>query len=306
VPKVVVVGAVAMDAVVTVDHQPRPGEELASRDHLIAPGGKALNQAVAAVRAGAEVLLVGCVGHDGFGQYIIDFLARERIGTAHLQLLDDCSTDLALITVDPSGERTIVFCSQCLPRLRFDGLEDTVESGDVLVSQAELPSATIADYFAAARRKGARSILNAAPARSLNVALLRLADVIVLNTDELAAASGRAPFGPGDRECIETAVRGLDTTSEQTVIVTLGADGALVCTTGTTTWLGAPSVKVVDTTGAGDAFVGALAAFLCLAWPMEHAARYACTAASLATTRPGAAPAIPFRAEIEAALPRST
>ncbi len=284
---IVVVGSVNLDIVAEVDRPPRPGETVLARAHTTVHGGKGANQAVAAARLGADVYVVGCVGRDAHGDELRRGLAEEGIDVTFLAT-SDSPTGMASITVDPSGENTIVVGT---------GANDDVDlppdvlallaRADVVLSQLEIPISVVADAAAATRGV---FILNAAPAADLPDSLRRSIDVLVANEHEITAIAG-AP----DPDTI----RGLGIA---TVVVTLGSRGAEVVTTGDTAFVPAPDVPVRDTTGAGDAFCGALARGLDTGLDVFDAAAAAVVAGSLATTMVGARSAMPDLARLERAM----
>jgi ribokinase len=284
---IVVVGSVNLDIVAEVDRPPRPGETVLARAHTTVHGGKGGNQAVAAARLGADVYVVGCVGRDAHGDELRRGLAEEGIDVTFLAT-SDSPTGMASITVDPSGENTIVVGT---------GANDDVDlppdvlallaRADVVLSQLEIPISVVADAAAATRGV---FILNAAPAAELPDSLRRTIDVLVANEHEITAIAG-AP----DPDTI----RGLGIA---TVVVTLGSRGAQVVTTGDTAFVPAPDVPVRDTTGAGDAFCGALATGLDTGLDVFDAAAAAVVAGSLATTMVGARSAMPDLARLERAM----
>jgi len=295
--RVVVLGSVNRDLVLAVPRHPRPGETVAALGLAEHPGGKGANQAVAAARAGVPVLLVGATGDDGFGAVMCAFLTGEGIDLRHLRAVSGRPTGLATITVDPAGENAIVVVAgaNAAPEAVDAGAIGFVP-GDVAVAQFEVPEAFVAAGFAQARAAGARTLLNPAPIRPLAPALLALTDILVLNETELAEAAGVAA-GAEPVE-IRSGMERLRTHSAQVVVVTRGRAGALALDDAGRL-LAAPGVaaRAVDTTGAGDCFVGVLAAGLAEGLALEPALARANRAAAISVTRPGAASSIPRRAE---------
>lgn len=295
--KVVSVGGINIDATITVDRHPRPGEELQGVNLRLLPGGKGANQAVAATRAGAEAVVIGCVGGDSFGRQLIAFLEAEHVDTTYVEELYDAVTGMAFITVDRHGENTIVYDVGTLPRLSFQHPE-AVQHGDVLITHFEVPDPTVLDFFREGRRKGTTNIFNAAP-QPLTSDLLELVDILVVNEFELAFAAGRRSVDSANREDIATAARAFWRPQHQAMVVTLGSNGAVVFDGDETSWIEARPVTPVDTTGAGDAFIGALAASLSRGESLTVAARYSNASASIAVTRRGGGQSVPFRCELE-------
>jgi ribokinase len=299
--QVVVVGSLNMDLVVRVAHLPRAGETVVGDDLLRAPGGKGANQAVAAARLGASVSLVGRVGRDGFGHELTAALRDAGVSTRWV-LGSDRPTGAALIEVDAAGENSIAVApganQEVLPE---DIPARLVGDAEVVVAPLEVPLATIEEAFRLARAASRRTVLNVAPARPVPASLLRLADVVVANEVEAATLLGRDALKP-DNEA--EAARALRTFAEQVVVVTLGARGAVAVFEEQVVWQESFAVDVMDTVGAGDAFV---AGFVVGRWwsaGVAAALRLGCAAGALACTRGGAQPALPSLAEVEALLAR--
>lgn len=290
-PTVHVLGSLNLDVVAEVERIPAPGETV----HAVATrednGGKGANQAVAAARAGADTRLVGAVGDDPAGERLLTGLAAEGIDTTGVLRSPRAVTGQARITVQASGENTIVVVPGANGSLSPDDAARAlrgVRPGDVLLLQLEIPLATVVEAAGRARSAGATVVLNAAPGAALPGTLLSDLDVLVVNEHELRLVEG------SDEPLQDAALR-LAGTHSMTVVVTLGALGALIVEgdTGGTTQVASPVVDAVDTTGAGDTFVGYLAAALCAGSSVSHAAPVAAAAGALAVTRPGAQGAIP-------------
>ncbi|MCW5771602.1 MAG: ribokinase [Rhodospirillaceae bacterium] len=299
---VVVAGSINMDIVVTAGRFPMRGETIPGTGLRFSPGGKGANQAVAAARSGAVVRLLGCLGDDAFAQSLRAYLAAERIDLTQLRAAPGFPSGTAIVTVAEADNAIIVIPGANARVEAADLAQATLGSGDLLVSQFEIPVAFIAAFFARGRACGARTLLNPAPAMEVGRGLIDLVDILVLNETELAAL-GQAGIahGAGPRE-VAAAARRLRSRSDQIVCVTLGARGVVCLAGDDVIALPARPVGVVDTTGAGDCFVGALAARLAAGSPLPAALHYANTAASLCVQRPGAGPSMPTRAEVEAAL----
>ena len=278
---VVVVGSSNMDLVATVTRFPEPGQTVLGTGFAITPGGKGANQAVAAARAGARVSFVGSVGDDAFGESLRAVLERDGIDTAGLREVVGPS-GVAVITVDAAGENTIVVASNANATVTAltDADRAAIAAADLLMCQLELPMSVVVEAAAWARAHDTVVMLNCSPVTSLPDDLVAAVDVLVLNA--------------GEADAVGAAV----TDRVAHVVTTLGAEGAGYRGPAGDTTVPAVAVDVVDTTGAGDAFAGALAAF----WPEgpERALRAACAAGALAATRPGTSAAMPTRAEIEA------
>jgi ribokinase len=294
--RVIVVGSINMDVVALAPHHPAVGETVLGTELRFAPGGKGSNQAVAASRLCAPTELVGRVGRDAFGDSLLAFLAAEKVGRAGVQQLDDAATGTALIVVGAGGDNTIVAvpgANNAMTPADADAV--TVAVDDVVVVQFELPLAVTYAALSRGRRNGARTILNPAPAQAAPAELLRLADFVVVNETELAFFAGGA-VGPGD---VEAGLLALRQRPDQVVIATLGADGATAVIGSSLVRVRGREVPVVDTTGAGDCFVGALAAAMCSWADVEDAIHFANLAASVAVQRFGAGSAMPVLADVE-------
>ncbi len=276
--RVLVVGSANLDLVATTARHPTPGETLIGHDYSEHPGGKGLNQAVAAARAGSPTRFVGAVGRDDAGQTLTRVAGEAGVDTSEVAVVD-VSTGRALIIVADSGENSIVV----VPGANELCPAGAARAGDVVLAQLEVPLNTVESTFRSAREVGATTVLNPAPARPLPPELLDLVDIIVPNEHELDLLGG---------------VSNLLEKGVGTVVVTLGAEGARVHTSEGAVDIPTLSVDAVDTTGAGDTFCGYLASGLASGLPLESAARRGCLAAALSTTRPGAVPSIPTSAEV--------
>jgi len=282
---VCVVGSANLDLVATTPHLPKPGETVLGSEYAEHPGGKGLNQAVSASRSGASTAFVGAVGPDPAGDRLRNVLTAESIDASAVATVE-APTGRALITVDAAGENSIVVIS---------GANATVPKGvklpsaSVVLAQLEIPIDTVVRALIDARAAGSTVILNPAPATPLPAELVAVCDVIVPNQHELTQLGGASSILAAG--CAA-------------VVATLGSEGAEVHTVAGTTHVGAFDVDVVDTTGAGDAFCGSLAARLAAGDELLDAVRWATAAGALATTVSGAVPAQPFAAAIDELLRR--
>ncbi len=292
---VLVVGSANTDILVRAKHAPQPGETVLGGDAQVLPGGKGANQAVAAARAGAEVAFCGALGRDTFAPVVRRALTEAGIDLHYLRELD-VPSGVALITISEGGENSITVASGANSRLSAADLPSDWSGITHLLTQQEIPGAAVMAAAQRARAAGAQVLLNAAPTRDLPAELWPLLDVLIVNEHELAQLSS----GPQLQE--ETAARALLERGVGTVIVTLGARGALAVSGDQVIRQAAHSVQVVDTTGAGDTFCGVLTTWLSDGAGMPEALRAASVAGALACTRLGAQEAMPSRAEIEAAL----
>jgi ribokinase len=294
-----VFGSINVDLVFRVTALPAAGETVLGDSYVAVPGGKGANQAVAAARAGAAVRMVGRVGRDGFAAVALGALRGAGVDTAGV-LADEAPSGCAVIGVDDKGENQIMVASGANAHVAAAQVDDALLGPrTTLVLQMEVPVAATAALIARARRRGARIVLNLAPALTLAGEALRAVDVLVVNGGEarsLANGNGLAATdGPALAGALAQALG-------VTVVMTLGKDGA-VATGPDGTWrVGALPVAPVDTTGAGDAFVGVLAAALDAGLRLDAALHRASAAAGLACLSLGAQTSLPDRAEIEAAL----
>ena len=298
-PNVVVLGSANLDIVVPVPHHPATGETVLGGHHDRIPGGKGANQAVAAARLGARVAMVGRVGSDDAGGTLRTALQEAGVDCRYLAVDGLAPSGLALIGVDGGGDNTIIVSPGANGRV---GPDDVVAAASLLASaavtlvQLEVPAMAVEAAVAAS---GGKVVLNPAPASLLSGALLERVDVLVPNRIELAQLAGSAEAS--GLAAVEEMARGLPV---PTVVVTLGADGALLVAGGDAVVLPAPPVEVVDTTGAGDAFCGAIAEALARGVAIDEATARAVHAGSLATTRRGAQPSLPTGAQVNASLAR--
>jgi ribokinase len=291
---VVVVGSVNADLVVSVRHLPRPGQTVTGGTFGRHGGGKGANQAVAAARLGARVRFLGAVGADDLGDEALRQLDAEGVDVSAAARLDDVSTGVAVIVVDEHGENQIAVASGATAAVSGSMVESALRlngAGVVLLGH-EVPEEAVLAGVRAARAAGWTAILNPAPARPLPDGL----DGVLLtpNADEASALTGETDP--------EAAAHALRAATSAPVLVTLGANGALLLEGEAAQQLPAPSAQVVDTTGAGDTVNGALAAELAAGRPLRDAARFALTAAALSTRAPGARAGMPRRDEVLAAL----
>ena len=295
--KVLVAGSVNMDLVATVPRMPRPGETLAGEGFALHPGGKGANQAVAAAKLGAATTLVGCVGEDAFGQSLRAHLLENGVACS-LKVVDG-RTGTAMILVDSVGENSIVVIPGANASLDAAAItEEPVRKGDVLVSQMEIPAPTVAAFFEGGRAAKALNLFNPAPATAAGADLWPLADIVVVNEVELEFF-GKSPVR-NRRGAIDAAIA-VRCFPQQIVVVTLGQAGVVAIDRDQVIEHPGHPVQAVDTTGAGDCFVGALAARLCTGDGLEECLEYANKAAAICVQRPGAGSSMPTLADVEAA-----
>lgn len=302
--RVTVVGSLNMDIVVSVERHPVPGETVMGRGHATHPGGKGANQAVAAARLGAAVRMVGRVGDDADGKALREALRAAGVDATAVHT-GDAPTGVALIQVDAQGQNTIVVSAGANAELAVEDLDPAHLAAQVLVLQLEVPLATVLAAAARARAAGALVVLNAAPAAKLGAEELLNVTHLVVNEHEAATLLGAEPSAV--TRSPQEAVRRL-AELVPTAVMTLGAKGAAWAKRdGAAGMQPAFQVEAVDTTAAGDAFVGALAARLANGESdVAAAVRFACAAGSLATTRAGAQPSIPGLDQVQALIGSSS
>jgi ribokinase len=298
-PRVAVVGSINMDLVVQVERLPVHGETVLGGTFLTAGGGKGANQAVAAARMGARTHMIGCLGDDAYGRQMRKALRQAGVRLRGVEEVPG-PTGVAIILVERSGQNVIAVASGANATLSAEQVEaaSSLKRADVVVAQLEVPLESVAAAARVGRQHGAYCILNAAPARTGLGDLLALVDVLVLNQVELAALVGSTP-SEGDEAA---AAREMLARGPRAVVVTLGARGAIIATPHATLSVPSHTIKVVDTTAAGDAFVGALAARFESLDNLEQAVRHATAAGALACTRMGAQPSLPTAAEVDRLL----
>jgi ribokinase len=299
---VTVVGSMNMDHVVRVRTLPAPGATVAAWSYLRVAGGKGLNQAVTAVRQGAAVQMVGCVGQDPAGWTLTDLLDAEGIESTGVRRVGDEATGLALVTVADGGDNTVVVAAGANGRLAPSDLPPGLARGSaVLLAQLEIPLETVQRALEVGRAAGAFTILNPAPASGpLPSDVLTLVDLLVPNETEATALMGSGAGAATPQEAAQALARA----GCGAVIVTLGARGAVLFRDLEVIDLAPFPVDAVDTTAAGDAFCGALAAALAQGATLLDAARRASAAGALATSRVGAVPSLPTLADVERLLGR--
>ena len=298
--RVLVAGSINMDVVVRVDRHPKPGESLVGRSLAYFPGGKGANQAVAAAKAGATVLMLGAVGSDSFGPELLDFLTSNRVDVSHVASRAGVSSGTAVVLVDASGENELVVvpgANASVDEAIVRGTEIT--AADIVVAQFETPLATTRAFFTCARDEGARCVLNPAPAAPIPDDLLALTDVLIVNETELGAASGTTITAtPSVSEvrvgCETLRARGF----EGALVATLGARGSITMTSDGVIEVPARRVTAVDTTAAGDCFVGYVAGGIAEGTAIDEVLGMATIAASLCVQVPGAGPSLPSRERV--------
>ena len=292
--RVVVLGSVNVDLVVTVDRLPGPGETVTGGTFAKRHGGKGANQAVAAARLGADVSLLGAVGDDDFGREERSALIAEGVSVDGLATVAGVATGTALIVVDLNGENQIGVASGANTAFGREIWGSGSVASGVYLAGFEVGDDAIVAGAEAAAASGMPVVINPAPARALSAPLLATRPILVPNEGEAQALTGMSD--PAE------AARALSKRSGAPVVITLGPRGALVFDSETVESVAAPMVDAVDATGAGDAFVGAMAAELSVGGSLNQAVRFAVHAASLSVRVPGAREGMPTRVEVERSL----
>jgi ribokinase len=296
--QIVVVGSSNTDMIIKLDHIPRPGETILGGEFVMAAGGKGANQAVAAARAGGAVAFVAKVGGDVFGAQAVEGFKKDKIDVQYVFKDKQAPSGVALIFVAKDGENSIAVASGSNGRLMPGDLKKAktaISGAATLVMQLETPLETVRAAAEIAAKKGVRVILNPAPARKLDDALLKLITIITPNETEAELLTG---IPVKDEAGASKAAAALLAKGVQTVVITLGARGAFVASSELYQLVKGFTVKPVDTTAAGDVFNGALAVALTQGASLLEAVRFANAAGALSTTKLGAQPSAPKRSEI--------
>lgn len=286
----IVLGSANTDYTVVVDRHPQPGETLMGGDVVTGTGGKGANQALAAARAGAMPVFIGAVGADANGRELLERLGSDGVDVSNVAMIVGAPTGVALITVSRDGENTIVVAAGANGRLRIEStialLDELAAPGAVLLAQLEVPLGVVEAAAAAVDRAGGRVVLNLSPSRRVPDALLALCDPLVVNETEASDLVASPVDGPS----AATAAAAALLERCRSVVITLGGDGAVFAARGVSGHRPAPRVEVVDTTGAGDAFVGALVAELSAGGDLEKAVERGIAAGASAVQWLGAQP----------------
>ncbi len=304
---VLVIGSLNADLVVRAPHFPQPGETISGDDLNIIPGGKGANQAVAAARLGASVAMVGRVGKDSFGPFLLENLKSDSVDITNI-LIDDSATGTAIIVVDASGQNSIVLSAGANGKVTPKDIDAVNIEAKILLLQLEIPLETVIHAAKWGKQKGMIVILNPAPARELPDELISSVDFILPNETELNLLTG-VPVT--DISSAEQAAKILLNRGAKNVIVTLGSKGALFVSNKQVTQIDAYKVDIVDTTAAGDAFIGGFASKIlefdsllsmqqrAAALQIKEAVNYANACGALATTKFGAQPSLPTKEVVE-------
>lgn len=292
-----VLGSINMDMVMTVPYLPKNGETLSADKFYVNPGGKGANQAVAIAKLGGDVKMIGKVGRDANGRELKENLSSFGVDAACVTETD-VSSGLAMIVVEGGDNRIILYkgANHCVLEADVDDGLKGARAGDILIMQLEIPLEIVEYAAAAAKKRGMTVILNPAPAVALSVSLMQNVDIIAPNESETEILTGINPSGDVE---LALAVKKLYSMGVKKVIITLGARGAAVAEGQNIDYIPARKVKAVDTTSAGDTFVGACALKISEGKGLKEAAEFAAVASSITITREGAAVSIPSLKEVQ-------
>ncbi|MFN8383876.1 MAG: ribokinase [Anaerolineales bacterium] len=291
---ILVIGSLNADLVVRSPRFPQPGETISGSDLLTIPGGKGANQAVAAARQNVNVAMVGRVGKDNFAPFLIENLNSNHVNASHVAQ-DNVATGTAIIVVDENGQNSIVLSPGANGKVDSQDV-DSAPDAKILLLQFEIPMDSVLYAAKRYKAKGTTVILNPAPARQIPDELLAAVDILVPNESELSLLTNMQVT---DVQSAELAAKEILKHGVKTVIVTLGSKGALVVTSSQVTQVDTYKVNVVDTTAAGDAFIGGFASAILRKKSLEKSVRYGCACGALATTKLGAQPSLPTKEEVE-------
>jgi ribokinase len=298
-PRIAVVGSANVDLTTFTDQFPKPGETIFGQKFDLGFGGKGANQAVAARLCGAEVFMVARVGSDLFGPATIENIKKLGIDTTHVKQVEGLSSGVAPIFVDPHGQNRILVikgANDALKPAAVDQAAETLKSADCIVLQFEIPLETVYYTVAFARKHGIRCILNPAPGHAVDMPALAGLDYFVPNESEAETITGMPVKNVEDaKECAKKLLAG----GIRRIIITLGANGCVLAGKGLSEHLPAFAVKSIDSTGAGDAFIGSFAVFLAEGVPEREAVRRANLYAGLSTTGIGTQKSFYDRARFE-------
>lgn len=301
--KVVVLGSINVDTTYHVERFPQPGETISAKSKSSAPGGKGANQAVAAARSGAKTSFIGAVGSDNEGKYMREALSENGVDIHHIMIDKYHGTGTAAVTLDASGQNDIMIyggANQAMTTDVLDGIDDVLDDADFLISQFETPQEVTLAAFKMAKEHGVTTILNPAPAHDIIPELLKYTDVITPNESECALLTG---IEIADEESMLKSAEYFRSRGVKHLLITLGSKGVFYATPTAHGLVPAFKVKAVDTTAAGDTFIGALSSQMEVDLSnVADALVYAQRASSLTVQQMGAMPSIPTAEKVKAAL----
>lgn len=298
--KVTVIGSINLDTTLRVKKMPQPGETIHAIEHFTAGGGKGANQAVAAKRLGAKTYFIGAVGNDAAGQMMTDLMGQDEIDLTAVKVLAKTSTGQAFITVDAKGENSITIfagANQAFSSEDVLAFQEIISNSDFIIAQLESSISATITAFKLAKQAGVKTILNPAPALAkVPEELLQVTDMIIPNETETEILTG---IKITDQASMQQAATSLHALGIQAVIITMGSKGAFYDVAGQSGIVPALKVKAVDTTAAGDTFIGALSTVLKTDFSnLQEAIAYGNQASALTVQRFGAQPSIPYEHEL--------
>jgi len=301
--KVVILGSLNVDTILRIKRVPQPGETLQMNDRSSAAGGKGANQAVAAARAGAETSFIGQVGNDDAGKFMIESLKDDQVDTSGINVDSGSGTGSAYIFLDENGQNSILVYGGANQKVTANEVQNgakQIKNADFVVTQFETPQLAAIEAFKLAKEAGAMTILNPAPASEMLPELLELSDIVIPNETESASLTG---IEVTDEASMMANAAAFEKMGVKNLIITVGSKGAFYSTEdGRHDFVPAFKVKAIDTTAAGDTFIGALSSQLKTDLSnIKEALTFAQRASSITVQRLGAMPSIPTKAEIEAA-----
>ena len=296
--KIVVIGSSNTDMVVRSEHLPRPGESVLGGDFMMAGGGKGANQAIAVARMGHNVVFSAAVGRDMFGDAAVAGYQRFGVDTSYI-VRKDTPSGIALIMVDGAGQNSIsvaLGANNCLTAEDVMPALESVSAGDIVLLQLEIPMSTVDACVAVAAAKGAKVVLNPAPAAVVSEQTLSKLYLITPNQTEAQTLTGIEVV---DAASATAAAKALTAKGVERVVITMGSQGSLLYEDGVSEIIPAHKVLAVDTTAAGDVYNGALCAAIAEGLSLGDALRFATKAAAISVTRAGAQPSVPSREEVD-------
>jgi len=301
---IVIIGSINMDLVVRVPRMPFPGETISGGQFRTIPGGKGANQAVACARLTSEeikVAMIGCLGDDAFGVQLRAALRADGIDDSHLSTIPEVASGIATILVDDQGQNSIVLASganAALSPAHIDAAQALIAQASIVVLQLETPLATVSHAIAMAHALGKTVVLNPAPAQSLPAALLAQVDYLIPNEIEAAMLAGIAAADINDAGQLDALIASLRAKGSSNVLITLGEKGVYAALAEMTQHVPAETTTAIDTTAAGDTFIGGFVAALAAGGNQTEAIAYGQRAAAISVARAGAQTSIPYRREL--------
>lgn len=301
--RICVLGSINMDIVISVDYIPRVGETIIAHEQKMNAGGKGSNQAIAAARLGADVSFIGKLGNDDSGKILFDIIKNENIDVEHILIDENKPSGKAIIFVSKKGDNSIVVIpgsNMSITSAEIENCSDIIKSSDIIISQFEVPIDCIISAFKIAREKGALTVLNPAPARDIPDELLKLVDIIIPNETEASNLTG---IEVKDEASAKKASEYFLGKGIKYVIITLGEKGAALCSRSSYHFIPSYKVKAIDSTAAGDAFIGALCSKLCKQSDIDidilkESIDFANYVSSKVVQREGAVPSLPHLQEL--------